>query len=333
MTRRRRGSSIWGEYVPVAQRRADAEKEMQKLRKKGKIIEPIEIEGRKIAKNFWGDRWCRHLESFSDYSNRLPRGRTYVRNGSVCHLAIKKGCVEAMVSGSSLYAVSIDIKTLSLSHWEKIKEMCSGEISSLVELLQGKLSVNVMKIVADHKEGLFPQNNEISFTCSCPDWASMCKHVAAVLYGIGSRLDAEPELLFTLRGVDAAELITEQLDTSTEKSDDLLEGEGLSDLFGIDLEDEEEEPKPKREAKLPVKRKKGAKEALKSSAKIKRLPKEGEVTGKQLIAFRKKRGLTVAELAFEIGVTPASIYRWEKVKGELKIHPRSLNAIREVMQR
>ena len=142
----------WRKYVPVATRLAKAKVKINKLRKKGKNIAPIEIQGRTIAKKFWGKQWCEYLETFSDLSNRLPRGRTYVRNGSICHLGIKKGCVEAFVSGSSLYKVKVEISTLRKNKWKAIKEMCHGQIGSLLEILKGKLSDHVMQVVADHKK-------------------------------------------------------------------------------------------------------------------------------------------------------------------------------------
>lgn len=213
---------------------------MESLRKKGVDIQPVRIEGRKIAKTFWGEAWCNHLESFSDYENRLPRGRTYVRNGSVCHLAIAKGKIEAKVSGSEIYSLRIQIKTLPVKKWNAVKRQCSGRIGSLLELLQGRLSDNVMEVVTDRKNGLFPLPDEISFDCNCPDWAVMCKHVAAVLYGVGARLDEKPELLFKLRGVDHEELIDADAEaavsaaTSKGKSK-RLDTDDLSDVFGIDI--------------------------------------------------------------------------------------------------
>jgi uncharacterized Zn finger protein len=214
---------------------------MDSLRKKGVDIQPVEIEGRKIAKTFWGEAWCDHLEAFSDYENRLPRGRTYVRNGSVCHLEINKGEILAKVTGSELYNLRIRIKTLPKKKWTAIKGRCAGQVASLLELLQGKLSDHVMGVVTDRKDGLFPSPREISLNCSCPDWAVMCKHVAAVLYGVGARLDRQPELLFKLRGVDHEELIAADAEaavsaaTSRGKSKRLSGGE-LSDVFGIDLD-------------------------------------------------------------------------------------------------
>ena len=230
----------WAPYVPVAERRRRAMRKMESLRKKGAGIQPVQIEGRKIANTFWGEAWCKHLESFSDYENRLPRGRTYVRNGSVCHLAISKGKIDAKVSGSSLYSLRIRIKTLPGKKWNAVKRRCGGQIGSLIELLQGSLSDNVMEVVTDRKNGLFPLPDEITLDCNCPDWAVMCKHVAAVLYGVGARLDKEPELLFKLRGVDHEELIDADAEaavsaaTSKGKSKRLETGD-LSDVFGIDI--------------------------------------------------------------------------------------------------
>ncbi len=231
----------WRPYVPVAQRRARARKKMDSLRKKGIDIQPVEIAGRKIATTFWGEAWCDHLESFSDYDNRLPRGRTYVRNGSVCHLEIRAGEVLAKVAGSEIYNVRIRIKTLPVKKWTAIKRRCAGHVGSLLELLQGRLSNHVMEVVTDRRDGLFPLPREISLNCSCPDWAVMCKHVAAALYGVGARLDQEPELLFKLRGADHEELIDTDAAaavtaaTSRGGAKRLSDGE-LEDVFGIDLD-------------------------------------------------------------------------------------------------
>ena len=227
----------WRPYVPVAVRHARARREMNRLRKKGRNIQPVEIEGRTIARSFWGKRWCDHLESFSDYANRLPRGRTYVRNGSVCHLEVHPGRIGAIVMGSELYDVTIRIGKLKAAVWKSIKHRCSGRIGSVLELLQGKLSRQVMGVVTDREHGLFPKPGEIRFDCSCPDWATMCKHVAAVLYGVGSRLDDRPESLFLLRGVDSAELVaTGMALPGAATTDDALADDALAGIFGIDLD-------------------------------------------------------------------------------------------------
>lgn len=230
-------------YVSVAERRRSAEKKMAALRKKGVDIQPIVLASRLIAGTFWGKAWCQHLESFSDYANRLPRGRTYVRNGSVCHLAISRGNIQAKVSGSELYSVEIAIQNLPAAKWKAAKNQCAGKIGSLLELLRGQLSDDIMAIVTDRQEGLFPSPKEISLRCSCPDWATMCKHVAAVLYGVGARLDRQPELLFVLRGVDHEELI--QADHGAALDEATLKGgaprvaeSDIADVFGIDIQTE-----------------------------------------------------------------------------------------------
>jgi len=166
------------EYVPVATRRAQAKKKMEKLRKSGEEIQPIEALNSRglIAKSFWGKAWCKHMQAFSDYANRLPRGRTYVRNGSVCHLAIEKEIAHAKVSGSEMYDLSIHFEPLDAKKWAKIKKMCKGKIGSLIELLQGKISDEIMAVVTDPKNGLFPHPKEIRFDCNCPDWAGHVRH-------------------------------------------------------------------------------------------------------------------------------------------------------------
>jgi uncharacterized Zn finger protein len=197
----------WGDYVSVAERRRRAEAKLAALRKKGRSLAPVKIEGRKIATTFWGESWCANLERYSDYASRLPRGRSYVRNGLVIDLQIAKGRVTAMVSGSELYEVEIAIAPVAAKRWKGICRDCAGTIDSLIELLQGRLAKAVMDRVCREGDGLFPKPSEIKLSCSCPDWADMCKHVAGTLYGIGARLDAEPRLLFELRGVDENELV------------------------------------------------------------------------------------------------------------------------------
>src|SRR5262245_27488246 len=195
------------DYVSVAERRQQAARELAKLAKKGRQTSPVTIDGRKIATTFWGMAWCDNLERYSDYANRLPRGRSYVRNGTVIDLQIAPGVVTALVSGSSVYTVTVEIGAVGRARWKAIRDDCSGAIDSAIELLQGRLSDAVMARLGDEKTELFPAPADIAFSCTCPDWAWMCKHVAAVLYGVGARLDHEPELLFTLRRVAPEELI------------------------------------------------------------------------------------------------------------------------------
>ena len=230
----------WRPYVPVAERRRKALREMEKRKKQGHAVSPVSVAGRTIATTFWGKAWCENLEGYSDYANRLPRGRTYVRNGSVVDLQITPGTIQALVSGSALYKVSLKVAPVAKAHWESICNDCGGAIDSLVELLQGRLSKGVMERICRQNLGLFPSPAEIHLSCSCPDWADMCKHVAAVLYGIGARFDHQPELLFRLRGVDELELLASAgkaapLGKQAPAASRRLGGEDLSAMFGLDI--------------------------------------------------------------------------------------------------
>lgn len=340
-------------YVPVAVRRARALQKMQKLRKKGQDIKPVQIDGGKIARTFWGQAWCAHLESFSDYSNRLPRGRTYVRNGSVCHLDIEKGRISAMVSGSEIYNVDIAVKTLPLKKWKEVKTRCVGQIGSLLELMQGRLSENVMSIVTDRRSGLFPLSGEIRLKCSCPDWAVMCKHVAAVLYGVGARLDEEPALLFLLRGVDHEELIAAEAGVATGVTKAgggrrRISDDALSDVFGIELSEDAASAEAARSSK---RKKAAAKTTTKGSAKKGKRPSRAKkpiqdktvsratprpargsrpVTGKAVAGLRAKFGLSQNEFATLLGVSAPTICNWEKKTGTLNMQTRTLAAWKKV---
>ncbi len=249
-------SRYWRPYVPVARRQNQARQFAAKLAKEGHELRPVELTGRIIAKTFWGKAWCENLENYSDYANRLPRGRTYVRNGSVIDLQVAPGQVTAIVSGSELYEVRVKIEKLSQRKWRTITRDCSQSIDSLIDLLQGRFSQGVMARLTRKGDGLFPKPAEIKIACSCPDWAVLCKHAAAVLYGIGARLDEEPELLFTLRDVDATELISQAV--ASENLERALSGEGtpsladddLGALFGIELDQDDAPPtKPKASTK------------------------------------------------------------------------------------
>jgi len=235
-----RYASYWPRYVPVAERRAKAERRIARLVKKGEKLDPVVLEGRTIARTFWGKAWCRHLEEHCDFWNRLGRGRSYVRNGSVCDLAIGPGWVKARVVGNDLYNVEIQIKKLSAPRWKALCDACTGGIASVVELLQGRLSGAVMSVITDPRRRLFPGTNEIKMSCSCPDYATMCKHVAATLYGVGARLDSRPELFFVLRGVDHAKLIDEAVGSSAlagaAAGPPAIDESELSEIFGVEIE-------------------------------------------------------------------------------------------------
>jgi len=332
----------------VAERREKAKKKVKKLQKKGMVICPVEIEGRKIARTFWGSGWCKHLESFSDYANRLPRGRSYVRQGSVCHLAINEGSIEAMVSGNHLYNVQVSIDRLSEWKWKQLKKECAGQIGSLLELLQGKLSKNIMALVTDRQNGLFPLPEEIRFSCDCPDWAVMCKHVAAALYGVGARLDEQPELLFLLRGVNVDDLISEGAaeaitsGTGSKKSGKSrrVADADLEAVFGIDLGDvsraesddsgsaELNEDNNNPETKpCPGRKKRGStRKALAEQIE------SGKIRGTAVARLRSDFGMTQSQFARLIGVSVATIYNWEQNRGNLKLQERTRKALLDAVR-
>ena len=228
----------WPAYVPVAERRRQAERQVAKLRKTGQAVSPVRIEGRAIAGTPWGRAWCDNLERYRDYESRLPRGRSYVRNGSVIDLQIRPREVTALVSGSSIYRVTVKVAPTPAAQWRSIRADCAGRIDSLVELLQGRLSEAVMGRICRQGDGLFPRPDDIAFSCTCADHASMCKHVAAVLYGIGARLDAAPELLFRLRAVAETDLLASVGDAQPAAAPAgarVLRDEDVSAVFGIDM--------------------------------------------------------------------------------------------------
>jgi len=346
-------------YVPVAERRAKALKQLEKMKKKGLKVQPVQLSGRKIADSFWGKGWCEHMESFSDYANRLPRGRSYVRNGSVCHLEIQGGCITAIVSGSALYNVSITISPLAKKKWAAVKSVCTGRIGSLIDLLRGKLDRGVMEVVSDRREGLFPLPGEMKFDCDCPDWAGMCKHVAAVLYGVGARLDHSPEMLFLLRGVNHEELvdvsaaITGAAKTGTSRR--RIAATGLADVFGVEMADAGEVPSSVPVATVPpIKTKSagGRRAPAKAVEKVASAPKKLQkktsgvtskrnkkvtdiarfpdaITGDTINAWRRSLGETQAAFAKRLGITAASISQWEKRgKDAIGIQVRTLSALR-----
>lgn len=347
----------WGApYVTVAERRAKARKHLEKLKKKGLTVQPVQLSGRKIAASFWGKGWCEHMESFSDYNNRLPRGRTYVRNGSVCHLDITNGCIEAIVSGSELYNVKITITPLHKNKWAAVRSACSGKIASLIDLLRGRLDQGVMEVVSDRKEGLFPLPGEMKFDCNCPDWASMCKHVAAVLYGVGARLDHAPEMLFMLRGVNHEELVdvSAALEDTTRKGSSRrrIAATGIADVFGIDLAETNKvndevssvpprksisgttskstavRPKPSaRSIKNPTKR---ATRTGKKKDPSPQSPFPEPITGDAIYAWRSSLGETQAQFALRLKISAGSVSGWEKKKEKpIGLQRRTLVALRK----
>ncbi|HWR73137.1 MAG TPA: hypothetical protein VN604_08195, partial [Nitrospirota bacterium] len=211
----------WPKYVCKAEKQARAAKKLEKLKKKWDV-KPVTIHGSAIARTWWGKAWNKNLERYADYSNRIGRGRSYVRCGAVLDLQINAGEIKALVHGSRAkpYSINIKIKKLNRNAWQRVTSECAGMLDSLAELLAGKFPKGLEETFMRRDTGLFPSPKEIDFDCSCPDWASMCKHVAAALYGVGARLDEDPSLFFTLRGVDTGELVSR---TVSSKAESLIE--------------------------------------------------------------------------------------------------------------
>ncbi|MCX6851227.1 MAG: SWIM zinc finger family protein [Verrucomicrobia bacterium] len=265
---------MWWSYQDVEEQKKQVQREIAKRKKRGEKFEvlPAPAGQKKLSTTFWGQSWCRNLESYQDYESRLPRGRSYLRQGKVYDLEIEPGKLSAVVAGSELYDTSITIHPLPKKQWQQIVESSAGQVGSMLDLLAGKLGEGLMKVLTDPDDGLFPKPKEIRFNCSCPDHADMCKHVSAVLYGVGVMLDTKPELLFTLRGVDQAELLSNAssaaiTDLAADGGD--LAGIDLSAIFGIDLSAEviPEPPASNQSVKKTAKKKVAAKKAVKKPKK------------------------------------------------------------------
>ncbi|WP_442507842.1 SWIM zinc finger family protein [Novipirellula sp. SH528] len=290
----------WAPYVPVGERKRLATQEAKSLLKKGQTLAPIQISGSKIATTFWGIAWCENLEKYGNLANRLPRGRTYVRNGSVVDLQINEGHISAVVAGSEPYCISINIKKLKPKVWNQICDKCASSIHSLIDLMRGQLPDAVLQQLTDRRTGIFPTSNEISLDCDCPDRAKLCKHLAAVLYGIGHRLDSEPELFFKLRGVGQTDLISKAV--SGQNVDDALgldqqggiDAGDLESIFGIELGTAdtavaEKRPTKKRSTKKKAAKKKAPPATQKKKAVKKKATKKKTATAKKAAPAKKSK--------------------------------------------
>lgn len=225
-----------------AQLQKNARQTLKKEKSKGKQLEPVVIQGRKIVNSWWGQAWCDNLEKYADYESRLDRGKRYVRTGAVVDLKIQKGKVMARVQGrrKTPYKVEVRISPLSEERCQKIISQCGRKIENLERLINGDFPEELKELFLG-SEGLFPEPREISFSCSCPDWALMCKHVAAVLYGIGARFDENPLLFFELRGIDVgrfvditlANRIDSMLANVNTPSERIIQGSDWEKMFGV----------------------------------------------------------------------------------------------------
>lgn len=214
----------------------------KKAQAKGNTLEPIVIEGKTIVNSWWGKAWCDNLERYADYESRLPRGKRYVRLGSVVDLKIEKGKINARVQGNrkTPYKIEIRISPLSEERCQTIIKKSSKRIESLETLVNGEFPEELKDLFLG-EDGLFPTPNEISFQCSCPDWAMLCKHVAATLYGVGARLDNDPLMFFKLRGIDVERFIDvtiqnkveSMLENKDQPSDRIIQDQSILDIFGV----------------------------------------------------------------------------------------------------
>lgn len=230
-------------YVSVAEKKAKADRAIEKLRKKDKDLQPVILKGRTLATTWWGNAWNDNLESYADYENRISRGRSYVRNHMVLDLKIAKGTIDALIQGSSSkpYKVAITIDPLGEDRWTEILKLCNRRIDSVEQLAEGKFPKELTVLFTEKQYGLFPSPKEIHLSCSCPDYAYMCKHVAATLYGVGARLDREPLLFFELRCVDYQELIKKSIESKLEsmlknagkRNSRTIAESDITDIFGI----------------------------------------------------------------------------------------------------
>ncbi len=217
-----RMSNYWSNMLNYSQPDAstlkkNAKDTLTREKARGKAMEPVIIQGRSIVNSWWGQAWCSNLEQYADYDSRLDRGKRYVKTGAVIDLKIQKGKVLARVQGrrKSPYKIEIRISPLSEERCQYAISRCERKIRNLELLLQGRFPEELKELFTG-SEGLFPSPKEISFNCSCPDWALMCKHVAAVLYGIGARFDENPLLFFELRGIDVGKFIDVALENRVE---------------------------------------------------------------------------------------------------------------------
>jgi uncharacterized Zn finger protein/DNA-binding transcriptional regulator YiaG len=325
---------MYGPYVSVAQKKARAENLARRLQKERPDLRPVCPQGRTIAASFWGKAWCRHLRTYADHVNRIGRGRSYVLNSAVCHLEVTSGRLEALVAGSQghPYKVAVTVQPVGQSQWQAITEACAGRVGSMLDLLSGRFPKEIMARVSDPETGLFPKLGELKFACSCPDWAQMCKHVAAVLYALGHRLDEEPELLFTLRGVDPGELANLQAlgQVADAGAPAEISAESLSAMLGIELDLGTGKPPSRRKASPPPKaassppkatpqrpaapRAKVARASGRRPAAPPAFANPERLKGREIAALRKKMKLTVAEFAAALGSAQISVVRWEAQK-------------------
>lgn len=210
--------------------------------KKHPDANPIVLTGT-LGKTWWGKAWNQNLERYADYANRLPRGKRYIKAESIFDFSIEQGYVKGIVAGSGRtpYEVSIQIDPLSEKDWDNLQKLCGNRIESMDLLLQGKFPQELKEQFFMKDHGLFPSPKQIHIDCSCPDYAILCKHAAAILYAVSIRLDENPSLFFELRNISMNQLIKKALGenidqlikNSKKKSKRILDEEDIEGLFHL----------------------------------------------------------------------------------------------------
>jgi len=158
---------------------------------------------------WWAKRWISALERLG-WSNRLQRGRTYARQGNVLEVKVRPGRIDARVQGSRKrpYRVTIHIEPLSDSDWDKAASAMAERALFAARLLAGEMPENIEDAFVQCDTQLFPRSEQdIDMSCTCPDWANPCKHIAAVFYTLGTEFDRDPFLLLLLRGMSREHLL------------------------------------------------------------------------------------------------------------------------------
>ena len=219
-------------------------RDSSKIAAKKKLqYEPIgPVSRRDVCTSWWGKAWCANLEQYADFESRLGRGKRYMKSGTVIDLKIRKGRIEARVQGTrkTPYKVEIRISPLSEEKCDALIEKCGRRINNMECLIKGEFPSELKELFTS-ENGFFPSPKEISFSCSCPDWALMCKHVAAAMYGIGVRLDENPFYFFELRGIDVDRFINVALESKVEsmlknadkRTERMIDNADLTALFGV----------------------------------------------------------------------------------------------------
>ncbi|MGH9066476.1 MAG: SWIM zinc finger family protein [Acidimicrobiales bacterium] len=163
-----------------------------------------------FGQTWWGRAWVEAIEGRARLDpNRLPRGRTYARRGSVGELGVEPGVVRAAVQGSRAkpYAVWVRVRPFDDGEWDRLLDSVASRLGHAAALLDGELPAELSEDVAAAGLDLLPGLGEVQPRCTCPDWADPCKHSAAVCYLIADALDADPFLLLLLRGRSREEVM------------------------------------------------------------------------------------------------------------------------------